>query len=152
MLQCVRTGRNPTMRHLARTHRISVSWMHEQYRKRTFRFMHESGERMPPDIFTKMFSDKDKWKTARHLISVVMPEELDKIIKLNSEIHAGILDKPAMAGQSLAGNEPVRQAPVHPSGGTLSVVPPSSCVDNRGNGGSWPSEVKQIKAEYGNKT
>ena len=45
MLQCVRSGRNPTMRHLSRTHRVSVAWMHEQYKSDNFTFAHESGER-----------------------------------------------------------------------------------------------------------
>ena len=43
MLQCVRSGRNPTMRHLARTHRVSVAWMQEQYKSKNFTFGHESG-------------------------------------------------------------------------------------------------------------
>ena len=97
MLQCVRSGRNPTMRHLARTHRVSVAWMHEQYKSKNFTFAHESGEKMPPDIFTKMFADKDKWKKARHLINIVLPEELDTILQLNKDIFQGILDKPALS-------------------------------------------------------
>eukprot|EP00969_Alexandrium_andersonii_P133696 5912851-Alexandrium_andersonii.AAC.1 len=30
MLQIMRTGRNPTMRYLRRTHRVSVQWLPEQ--------------------------------------------------------------------------------------------------------------------------
>ena len=36
MLQCIRTGRNPTMRHLSRTHRVSMSSIHEQYVAKRF--------------------------------------------------------------------------------------------------------------------
>ena len=72
MLQCVKTGRNPTMRHLPRTHCVQVGWIHERYRSGQFIFAHESGERMPPDVFTKMFADKDKWITARQLINICL--------------------------------------------------------------------------------
>ena len=30
-IRVMRTGRNPTMRHLPRTHRVAVAWLHEQY-------------------------------------------------------------------------------------------------------------------------
>ena len=97
MLQCIRTGRNPTMRHLQRTHRVQVSWVHEQYKSEHFLFNHEGGDRMPPDIFTKMFSDKAKWIEARHLINIVLPHELSKIIEDCKKIYKGILEKPAFA-------------------------------------------------------
>ena len=97
MLQCCKTGRNPTMRHLLRSHRVSVAWIHEQYKSPHFAFAHESGEAMPPDVFTKMFADKDKWKKARQLISIILPEEFPVVTKLNKEITEGILEKPALA-------------------------------------------------------
>ena len=102
MLQCVKTGRNPTMRHLARTHRVSVGWIHEQYQSGHFIFAHESGERMPPDIFTKMFSDKEKWKQARMLINLVLPHELNKIVEDNKQIYEDIQEKPALAAHGVA--------------------------------------------------
>ena len=88
------------MRHLARTHRVSVGWIHEQYQSGHFIFAHESGERMPPDIFTKMFSDKSKWKAARMLINVVLPEEIKQVMEECKEIFAGIQEKPAMPARS----------------------------------------------------
>ena len=84
------------MRHLARTHRVSVGWIHEQYQSGQFIFAHESGERMPPDIFTKMFSDKSKWLTARLLINIVLPDEFDKVMEQSKEIFAGIQERPAL--------------------------------------------------------
>ena len=69
------------MRHLQRTHRVQVGWIHERYKSGQFIFAHESGERMPPDIFTKMFSDKEKWTTARQLINVVLPKEFKKLME-----------------------------------------------------------------------
>ena len=100
MLQCIRTGRNPTMRHLQRTHRVQVSWIHERYTNQDFLFNHEGGDRMPPDVFTKMFADKDKWIRARQLINIVMPSELDRIIEDCKQIYAGIQEKPAFAAEA----------------------------------------------------
>merc|ERR1712115_329255 len=102
MLQCCKTGRNPTMRHLLRSHRVSVAWIHEQYKSPNFAFAHESGEAMPPDVFTKMFADKDKWRKARQLISIILPEEFPVVTKLNKEITEGILEKPALAAVGFA--------------------------------------------------
>ena len=88
------------MRHLARTHRVSVGWIHEQYMSGQFIFAHESGERMPPDIFTKMFADKIKWVAARMLINVVLPEEIKQVMEQCKEIFAGIQEKPAVPARS----------------------------------------------------
>ena len=64
MLQRIRSGRNPTMRHLSRTHWASIGWVHERYINQDFEFVHEAGAKTPPDIFTKMFSNKAKWSAA----------------------------------------------------------------------------------------
>ena len=40
MLQVVKTGKNPTMRHLQRTHRVQVGWIHERYMSGHFIFAH----------------------------------------------------------------------------------------------------------------
>eukprot|EP00969_Alexandrium_andersonii_P255119 11277818-Alexandrium_andersonii.AAC.1 len=36
MLAVMRSGRNPTMRYLHRTHRVSVQWLHEHIYTKTF--------------------------------------------------------------------------------------------------------------------
>ena len=109
-IEIIRTGKNPTMRHLQRTHRVQVGWIHEQYMSGNFTFAHESGERMPPDIFTKMFADKDKWKMARQLINVILPQELSKVIEEAKAIYEGIQLKPALGASVRAS----------PGGGTSS--------------------------------
>ena len=38
------TGRSPTMRHLARTHRICVAWLHEQHQREDFHFDYVTGK------------------------------------------------------------------------------------------------------------
>ena len=99
------------MRHLPRTHRVQVGWIHEQYQSGHFHFAHESGERMPPDIFTKMFADKDKWVRARQLINVILPAELKAVIEENKEIYQGIQEKPALPATPNATPGPTASSP-----------------------------------------
>ena len=55
---------------------------------------------MPPDIFTKVFQDKNKWKKARQLINIVVPEELGAAIGIHDEIHSGIQEKTALVADA----------------------------------------------------
>jgi hypothetical protein len=36
MLAILKTGRSPTMRHLSRTHRVSIAWLHEQNHRNNY--------------------------------------------------------------------------------------------------------------------
>ena len=80
MLQRIRSGRNPSMQRLSRTHWVSIGWVHKRYLNNDFGFVHEAGAKIPPDIFTNMFSYKAKWTAARHLINVALPGEIDTVI------------------------------------------------------------------------
>ena len=55
MIRCVETGRNPTMRYLHRTHRVSVSWLHESFERDDLSLVYELTTRMCADIYTKAF-------------------------------------------------------------------------------------------------
>ncbi len=61
------------MRHLGRVHGIAISWLHERIGKRPDRcnidLCYARSEQMSADIYTKAFSDKDKWDHALKLIS-----------------------------------------------------------------------------------
>ena len=60
MIQLVKPGRNPAMRHLGRVHRIAVAWLHERWLAGDFILFYEKSEFMAADIYTKGFSDKGK--------------------------------------------------------------------------------------------
>ena len=75
MIQVCRTGRNPTMRHLGRTHKVDVQWLHERFAEPYYNLLYEPTLGMRADIFTKGFVDSDKWRHALDLISHVFPEE-----------------------------------------------------------------------------
>jgi hypothetical protein len=78
MIRIVETGRNPTMRHIGRVHRISVGWLHERLgnpeTKDRCRIFYEDSANMRADIYTKGFTDSEKWAHAQSLIGVVDPK------------------------------------------------------------------------------
>ena len=70
VLQIIRTGKNMTMRHFERTHRVPVAWLHELYavnKGRYFNLNFAKSEQMVADLFTKAFSDVSKFMTLRAL-------------------------------------------------------------------------------------
>ena len=56
-IRVCRTGRNQTMRHLGRTHGITIAWLHEQYKAGAYALEYEPSASMAADIFTKSFSN-----------------------------------------------------------------------------------------------
>ena len=59
-----RSGKNPNMQHIGRTHRISVAWLHEQFKSKDISMMRADSELMAADIFTKHFPEckREVWK------------------------------------------------------------------------------------------
>ena len=89
MIQVIRSGKNPTMRYLHRTHRISVGWLHERFQQsQDLDMVYEASQRMCADIYTKTFDNKDKWKHACWLIGLVDPKEIQGLIKWMEELPA----------------------------------------------------------------
>ena len=76
MIGVVRSGRNPTMRHLERTHGISITSLHEHFSKDHFVLMYEITAKMAADIHTKGFTNPLAWKKACMLINLLEPEDL----------------------------------------------------------------------------
>ena len=62
MIRIMTSGKNPTMRYMARTHGLSIGWMHHRFRAKDFVLIYELSERMAADIFTKGFTEKDTWE------------------------------------------------------------------------------------------
>ena len=59
MIRVCETGRNPTMRHLGRTHGVSVAWLHEQlYIRKLCPIEYTESLDMAADIYTKAFLDR----------------------------------------------------------------------------------------------
>ena len=69
----IRSGRNPTMRHLTRTHGVHVNWLHDLYRRKVFGVIYSRTEAQCADVFTKAFRDLPKWQQAYRLIGIGHP-------------------------------------------------------------------------------
>ncbi|MFM7985858.1 MAG: hypothetical protein ACKPKO_41740, partial [Candidatus Fonsibacter sp.] len=51
MNSVVTRGKNPTMRYLSRTHRVSVAWFHDAFQMKEINLVYEATARMCADIF-----------------------------------------------------------------------------------------------------
>ena len=56
--QISKTGKNPTMRHISRTHGVNVQWLHDAYSKRLFNMKVTKTDEQVADIFTKHMPEK----------------------------------------------------------------------------------------------
>ena len=74
-IQILKTGRNPTIRHMGRTHRVCLRWLHDEI-SRNYGLEYCESALMCADIFTKAFTDKDKWHHACLLIAHVRPADM----------------------------------------------------------------------------
>ena len=75
MIKVCTTGKNAVMRHLGRTHRVAISWLHERFSSEDVDLFYENTEHMAADVFTKGFVDAAKWMQACGLINHVYPNE-----------------------------------------------------------------------------
>ena len=85
MIKIVETGRNPTMRYIGRTHGVSVAWLHETFKGDDLALAYEITTRMCADIYTKAFTDADKWRLACWLINICDPKELPELARRSIE-------------------------------------------------------------------
>ena len=79
MIGVVRTGKNPTMRHLERSHGICIAWMHEVFQEGYVSLAYEVTAKMAADIHTKAFKDHVSWAHACQLINIMPPTMLSSV-------------------------------------------------------------------------
>ena len=80
MIRAIETGRNPTMRYLHRTHRISIATLHEiitgQASDTSINCEYTTSAEMAADIFTNGFTAKTKWNHATRSIGIIDVDEI----------------------------------------------------------------------------
>ena len=76
MIAVIRSGKNPTMRHIERSHGISIVWMHEMFLLSYIILIYEITSKMAADIHTKAFRDPMAWKRACMLINVLDEKDI----------------------------------------------------------------------------
>ena len=79
-ISIARTGKNPTMRHMGRTHGVSLSWLTGELRDGRLDLGYIVTTSMTADIFTKFYPSckKEIWKQVCTLISVHKGEDWKK--------------------------------------------------------------------------
>ena len=71
-LQVLKTGKNPTMRHLGRTHRVNLAWLSEVFRdNKQVSVKYCQSADQAADILTKAFSNPHQWRHVCGLIGIV---------------------------------------------------------------------------------
>eukprot|EP00972_Heterocapsa_arctica_P015260 2248196-Heterocapsa_arctica.AAC.1 len=64
-IQILQTGKNPTLRHLNRTHRVNVCWLSEVVNDlKDIDLVYCETDKLAADIFTKAFNNPIKWDGA----------------------------------------------------------------------------------------
>ena len=64
MIKVCRTGKNPTMRHLLRSHGVAIAWLKEQFDSGRYVLQHVSTIHQAADIYTTNFDNPAKLKSA----------------------------------------------------------------------------------------
>ena len=68
------------MKHLGRVHRVSIGWLYERLGNEETRdpcdFEDTGTDFMAADIYTKAFTDEEKWNHALRLINLTDPKDL----------------------------------------------------------------------------
>ena len=70
-IRVCRSGRSPSLRHLARTHRVSLSWLYEVFQRGDVKLGYIVTTSQAADIFTKPIANATKWEAACRLLGVV---------------------------------------------------------------------------------
>ena len=74
-IKIVKAGKSRAMRHIGRTHGADLSWLHEQFEKGSFDMRYCESTHQCADIFTKAFTNLEKWRLATANVQVVDPAQ-----------------------------------------------------------------------------
>ena len=149
MIRVAKTGKNPTMRHIGRTHCVSISWLQEQVSGKYTRMHYCPTDRQCADIYTKTFEDKFKWIHARILINVVAKDELTwiEILELH-DVERILADDPTLkkGKKKMDGLDEAMAAPIRDVWGVVGYGEDNSVEEGTAKGGP-SSDEEQPRGE-----
>ena len=113
------------MRHLGRTHKVSVAWLHEQYSGDSMDTSYCDSSLQCADIFTKAFTDKIRWGPVCKLIAHFKPGDLDFIATTHKATPA--TSRAAQRGGNRDANSRQNESSDPPKKGMFSI--PRRCIE-----------------------
>ena len=72
-IKIVNSGYSSALRHMARTHKVNIAWIHEVMTSGHFQLLYVKSQRQCADIFTKAFVLADGWQLACRNIATLDP-------------------------------------------------------------------------------
>ncbi len=75
-IRIIETGKSDALRHMGRTHKVDLAWLHETMKGGNFHLRYCDTAEQAADIFTKPFPEAKKWKHACNNIAHVDPKEI----------------------------------------------------------------------------
>ena len=117
-----RSGHNPTMRALERTHRLSIAYLHARYTRGDVKLEYTPSALMAGDIYTKAFSDKDKWVHVCEMAGGFHPTDLDKILANRAEAASAMFKVTRSTGSQVV-DDVAAATSLLPGGGWVSDLP-----------------------------
>ena len=80
-IRVIQTGRNPTMRHMNRTHGVSIAAIHEKWQAGQFTVEYVPSSLQAADIFTKSFSLPRQWEAVCRLVGICAAPQIDHMVQ-----------------------------------------------------------------------
>ena len=79
-IRVVETGRNPTMRHVGRTHGVSIAFLHEAWKAGHFVVEYVPSALQCADVFTKAFAVPLAWQAVCRLVNISSPHDIQHMV------------------------------------------------------------------------
>ncbi len=70
----IKSGKSPTLRHISRTHRVNLRWLHDVLCSGAYGIEYVKTDLQAADIFTKPFTNHAKWLAVLALIGISDPK------------------------------------------------------------------------------
>ena len=70
MIKAIEKGSSAALRHVGRTHRVSLAWLHERVADKDLMLAYSESNAMRADVLTKGFSNAASWTVARMNVNV----------------------------------------------------------------------------------
>ena len=87
MFRVCMTGRNPSMRHLGRTHYVQVQWLKERFQSPDLKLIYEPSAKQAAEIYTKGFDNAVAWDHVSKNIAIVYKSTFN-IKDLNDHVNS----------------------------------------------------------------